>query len=131
MVFKGTVCDWQNVNKGTTQGSVSGPHLFNIFINDLTIRDNPCTSVVKYADDTILLCAVMNSSFDYSIDMVEQYMNWSKNNYMPCNVKKCKELIFRKKKCTDVFALIITSSRLILSSCWELLSKAIAGLMNM
>ena len=104
MAFKGTVCDWQNVNKGTTQGSVSGPHLFNIFINNLAIRDNPCTSVVEYADDTTLLRAVMNSSLDYSIGMVEQYMNWSKNNCMPCNVEKCKELIFRKKNCTDVFA---------------------------
>ena len=79
----------------------NGLHLFNIFINDLTIRDNPSTSLVKYADDTTLLCAIKKSGFDYSIDIVEQYMNWSKNNCMPCNVKKCKELIFRKKNCTD------------------------------
>ena len=28
---------WKSVNRGTTQGSVSGPYLFNIFLSDLEI----------------------------------------------------------------------------------------------
>ena len=35
LVYSGSVCDWLMVSKGTTQGSVSGPHLFNLFLDDL------------------------------------------------------------------------------------------------
>ena len=34
------LCTWQAVNKGTTQGSVSGLHLFKVFLNDLNIFHN-------------------------------------------------------------------------------------------
>ena len=34
-LHSGIVCEWRMVNKETTQGSVSGPHLFNLFVNDL------------------------------------------------------------------------------------------------
>ena len=30
VVCHNTVCDWKDVNRGNTQGSVSGPYLFNL-----------------------------------------------------------------------------------------------------
>ena len=67
LIFKGVIYKWHNVNKGTTQGSVSGPHLFNLFINDLPIRDNDLTSIVKYAHDTTLLVKVCKNEIDLSV----------------------------------------------------------------
>ena len=37
VVRNGLTCDWISVNKRTTQGSVSGPYLFNIFLSDLEL----------------------------------------------------------------------------------------------
>ena len=52
LVYNGMVCDWVMVNKRTTQGSVSGPHLFNLFLDDLDIDDNlRGVLMVKNADD--------------------------------------------------------------------------------
>ncbi len=47
--FKG---EWKCVNKGTTQGSVSGLHLFNIFLNDLNLELDGLDVLFKYADDS-------------------------------------------------------------------------------
>jgi len=60
----GVVCEWRReVNKGTTQGSVSGPSLFNIFLNDLRFTDLDNVSLIKFADDSSRLI-VVNEQID-------------------------------------------------------------------
>ena len=58
LIFNGNSYDWKTVNKGTTQGSVSGPYLFNIFVNDLEVNLGPSVKLIKYADDATLAVAV-------------------------------------------------------------------------
>ena len=96
-MFRGNVFDWHDVNKGTTQGSVSGPYLFNLFIDDLCIDNSPLTHLIKYADDTTIQVSVCKSKPDESRETVNQYLEWSVDNCMPCNVVKCNELCFQKK----------------------------------
>ena len=55
------------VNKETTQGSVSGPHLFNLFVNDLIIEEENKAALDKYADDVTLQVVVQKNSQDYSL----------------------------------------------------------------
>ena len=92
----GHSCDWVCVNKGTRQGRVRGPYLFNVFLNDLKVYMNDTSVLFKYADDSTIVAPVWKDS-DTSADLVNQFLSWSINNQMLCNPSKCKELIFRKK----------------------------------
>ena len=67
------------------------------FINDLCINNSCMTHLIKYADDTTIQVNVSKFQPDESRDTVNQYFEWSDDNCMPCNLKKCKELCLQKK----------------------------------
>jgi ribonuclease P/MRP protein subunit RPP40 len=52
LCVNGIFSEWMNVSSGVPQGSILGPLLFNIFIND--IDENVCNKFLKFADDSKL-----------------------------------------------------------------------------
>ena len=58
VTIKGTQSPWTSVTSGVPQGSVLGPTLFTIYIND--IDENIKSQILKFADDTKLMAPVSN-----------------------------------------------------------------------
>ena len=85
---------WRELLSGVPQGSILGPLLFNIYLNDLFfILDE--TNVCNYADDTGLHAC--DKDLNEVIRRLEHdsclAMEWFENNYMKLNKDKCKVLI--------------------------------------
>ena len=52
-MINGKASGWEKITSGVPQGSVLGPNLFIIYIND--IDDGITSSLLKFADDNKLL----------------------------------------------------------------------------
>ena len=80
---------WGPVQVGVPQGSILGPLLYSIFVNDLP---NVVTHVQinKYADDTELHCCgedLQNVQCDLQLDLCK-VQDWQQANRLQLNVSK-------------------------------------------
>ena len=81
---------------GVPQGSVLGPLLFLIFINDL--EDNTTGSVLKFADDTKIFRQVRDTRDNIRMQIdLDQLVEWAEKWQMQFNVSKCKVMYVWQK----------------------------------
>ena len=89
VVVDGEVSNWKSVLSGVPQGSVLGPILFLIYINDL--EDIITSNVLKFADDTKLFRKVNTDGDKQHLQNdLDRLVKWSEKWQMLFNFGKCK-----------------------------------------
>jgi hypothetical protein len=84
---------WRDVHSGVPQGSVLGPLLFIIYINDLL--ESIQTNCKAYADDTKLIAIIQSLlSIDKLQDDIDRISKWSVDWSTQLNAEKCKVVHF-------------------------------------
>ena len=93
VVINGEVSAWKKVTSGVPQGSVLGPLLFLIFINDIDVSIG--SRICKFADDTKLY-RIVDDANDSSLlqSDLDRLISWSHTWQMSFNVSKCKVIHF-------------------------------------
>ena len=115
-----TRSDWIDVLKGVPQGSILGPILFNVFINDIFYTTG---NLYNYADD--------NTICSYGDDVSEvksalekatlTAMKWFKDNYMKVNPDKFQAIVLGNKDDVNDLSFDINGSSIKPTKCVKLL----------
>ena len=93
VVVGGSVSSSKDVNSGVPQGSILGPLLFVLFINDMFSRVSEGTNIALYADDTKIWREIRSWNDHESLDQdIMNLLNWSIENKMVFHPSKCKML---------------------------------------
>ena len=98
VVLNGQCSKWDTISAGVPQGSVLGPLLFLIYINDIT--HNVKCGIKLFADDTSLFTTVQDenvAALDLNRDL-EKINLWAWQWKMQFNADKTEEVIFSCKR---------------------------------
>ena len=117
----GNISDTMPISSGVPQGSILGPLLFLIYINDFT-QSSDFSSMRLFADDTSLTDSAKNID-ELLLKINKELPNiydWLCANKLTLNLRKTKYLIFQPRQKVDYNLLPLLS---IAGQCLEQVSK--------
>ena len=100
VVINGSYSEYLSIESGVPQGSVLGPLLFLIYINDL--EKNIKSNIKFFADDTMLFSVVRDPSvsateLDHDLDLICRWAHKWKMEFNPDATKPDMRLVITKK----------------------------------
>ena len=103
--------NWTLIKRGVPQGSILGPLLFNVFLNDLLYFLDGLCNIYNYADDNTISVShedlsVMRNKLRNASDIA---LEWFKDNHMQANPTKFQGIIFSRKDIAEDEYLLSTS----------------------
>ena len=101
VVLNGSFSELSSVESGVPQGSILGPLLFLIYINDL--ETNIKSNINFFADDTMLFSIVKDplitaNDLNYDLDIINKWAHQWKLEFNPDPLKSAVEILFSCKK---------------------------------
>ncbi|MCU7801407.1 MAG: reverse transcriptase family protein, partial [gamma proteobacterium symbiont of Lucinoma myriamae] len=107
------VSSWSEIRKGVPQGSILGPLLFNVFINDIFYFIKKGT-LYNYADDNTLSFSSpnLNILIDTLQNESEILIEWFRINRMQANPDKFQAIAVGKKTFQKVSSFQISNSKI-------------------
>ena len=101
VMFNNKNSEFTEIRTGVPQGSILGPLLFSIYINDLIKMSNKL-NFIMYSDDTTIYFDLE----DFEKDSLEHQINeelkrvniWLKLNKLTLNATKTKSMVFHRKQ---------------------------------
>ena len=96
--YNNTPSDMKKITCGVPQGSILGPLLFLLYINDIASVSNILSSIL-FADDTTLFCSSKNLQELTAIvnNELGNIMQWLNANKLSLNIDKTNFMLFRPK----------------------------------
>ena len=100
VLINGSESDWGEIESGVPQGSVLGPLLFLIYINDLEIGIK--SHIKLFADDTSLFSIVHDpntsaSELNHDLKLISQWAYQWKMSFNPDPTKQAVQVLFSRK----------------------------------
>ena len=78
------------------QGTILGPIVFSVMLNDIQAVDWDGSTLVKFADD-LTISVLVKGIQDHAPQEVQNILSWAQDNPMTINLTKTKDMVVKGK----------------------------------